>query len=482
MTGSPESEIKVKSGAGSPSVTKRGSSRRAVGLVRVSRVGGREGESFVSPAEQAQRIADACARDGLKLVDTFEESDVSGGASLAQRPGLSEALQLIEDGGAEVLVVAHFDRLVRSLARQAEILERVEKAGGQILVVDVGEVSVDTASRWLSSTMLGMVAEYHRRVTKERTQDAKRRAIARGVPTFANVPPGYRLKREEDERGRPHTVGIEVDAKEARAVRRAFEMRADGATVMDVRAYLRAQGIERSFHGVQALLSSRMYLGELRFGDLVNDDPEKGAPPAIVDPVTWQAVQKMRSVRGRRPKSDRLLARLGVLRCGTCGARMVVGSSREGYSFYRCNPTSDCPRRVTVSADVAERTVVAEVKTLLRGVAGTASVAEGIAEAGREYERWEDELDAAVRAFSGLDDVAAARERLLELRGTRDRARLRLDELQVAAGPALRITATDDWDSLTLDARRALIRAVIERADVVPGRGEGRITVKPRVE
>jgi DNA invertase Pin-like site-specific DNA recombinase len=97
---------------------------------------------------------------------------------------------------AEVVVVAYFDRLVRSVTVQAEVVERIERAGGAILAVDVGEVRADTASRWLSSTMLGPVAEYHRRSTSERTADAKRRAVMRGVPRFPNVPPGYRRRKD----------------------------------------------------------------------------------------------------------------------------------------------------------------------------------------------------------------------------------------------------------------------------------------------
>lgn len=75
-------------------------------------------------------------------------------------------------------------------------------------------------------------------------------------------------------------------------------------------------------------------LGELRFGDLVTPNSH----PAIVPPDIWRAVQRMRSPRGRRAKSERLLARLGVLRCGSCGARMVIGSTDQNgkhYYFYR---------------------------------------------------------------------------------------------------------------------------------------------------
>jgi DNA invertase Pin-like site-specific DNA recombinase len=467
VTASPESLVKVKSGAKSPSATKRASSRRAVGVVRVSRVGGREGEAFVSPSEQAQRISDACKRDGLKLVDTFEELDVSGGAPLAQRPGLSRALELVESKDAEVVVVAYFDRLVRSVARQAEILERVENAGGSILAVDVGEVSSATASMWLSASMLGAVAEYHRRVTAERTQDAKRRAVERGIAPYPNVPPGYRRGTEGQ---------LEPHPKQARVVAKAFRLRAEGATVMEVREHLRRNGIERSFHGTTSLLASRVVLGELRFGDLVNVDSH----PAIVTPAVWQAVQAMRSPRGRRAKSDRLLARLGVLRCGSCGARMVVGTANHGaYALYRCPPIGDCTRRVTVSAELAETVLIDEVQRLLAGMKGTATVAKGAAEAERELERWERDLDGAVRAFAGFDDVDSTRERLLELRTARDEAKTRAQELRSATQPALTVTA-GDWDLLDTDERRALIRAVIESAEVRPGRGRDRITVKPR--
>jgi site-specific DNA recombinase len=460
----------VKSGAGSPSTTAKSTSkRRAVGVVRVSRVGGRDGEQFVSPSEQADRIRTACVRDDLELIETIEELDVSGGAALVKRPGLSRAVELVEAGEADVVVVAFFDRLVRSLAVQAEVVGRVEAGGGQILAVDVGQVTHDSAGQWLSGTMLGAVSEYARRVTSERTADSKRRAIARGVPTFANIPPGYRQRADRT---------VEPDPKQAKVIRAAFEARRDGATVMEVRELLRRRGIVRSFHGTTSILASRFYLGELHFGKLANTESHA----AIVDVDTWTAVQRMKSTRGRRAKSERLLARLGVLRCGTCGARMVVGSTRQQgkpYAFYRCNPTSDCPARVTISADLAEAAVVEAVQEYLRGVEGTATIADGLDDALRAWDKAEHDLEAAVEAFSGLDDVAVAREKLTALREARDQARDRLAELEAAAGPAMTVTA-DDWDALTLKEQRNLIAAVIEEATVAPGRASDRISVVPR--
>jgi site-specific DNA recombinase len=401
----------------------------------------------------------------LRLVEILEELDVSGGAALDRRPGLSQAVDFVERGKAEVVVVvAYFDRLFRSLSVQREVTERVEEAGGAILAVDVGEVRADTASQWMTSTMLGAVAEYHRRATAERTADAKRRAVDRSVAPFPNLPPYLRRGRDR---------AIAVDTKKARVVREAAQMRADGATIADVRAFLGKRGIKRSYHGTQALLGSRMLLGELHFGEHHNES----AFLPIIDVETWQRVQRVKVPRGRRAKSKRLLARVGVLRCGTCGARMVVGTSQSKYAFYRCPPIGDCPRRVAIGAEIAERVVVDEVKRLLRGIEGSASVESGVNEAGDELARRQNALDAAIRTFDGLGDEQATRERLQELREGRDRARERHDELLAASAPAVTVTA-GDWNDLTLDEQRALIRAVVGRAVVRPGRGADRLSVE----
>jgi len=403
----------------------------------------------------------------MTLIDTIEELDVSGGAPLARRPGLRRAVELVEAGEADVVVVAYLDRLVRSLSVQAEVVSRVEQAGGGILAVDVGALTNGSAGQWLSGTMLGAVAEYARRVTAERTQDAKRRAVARGVPPYPNVPPGYR--RREDGSLEPHP-------DEAAVVADAFRLRAEGATVMAVREHLRANGVLRSFHGVTSLLASRVYLGELNFGKLTNPDSH----PAIVDAACWTTVQRMKSPRGRRAKSDRLLARLGVLRCASCGARMVVGSANHGkYALYRCPPNADCTHRVTISAKLAEAVVTEEVQKLIAGMQGTATFTDGVADAERNLSAAEQKLDAAIEAFSGLEDVGAARARLTALREARDQARNRLAELEAAAAPAVTVSSSD-WGLLTMDERRALIRAVVAEAVVAPGRGADRITVAPR--
>ncbi len=397
----------------------------------------------------------------------IEEIDVSGGTALDRRQAL-EAVRAVERGEADVIVAAYFDRLFRSLRVQDEFVSRVEHAGGQVLAVDVGQVTNGSAGQWLSATMLGAVSEYQRRTAAERSREAQARAVERGVLPWPNVPAEY-VKGPD---------GILVpDRKKARVVARAVELRADGATFAEVREHLRRHGINLSYHGTTHLLQSRVLLGEIHFGDLVN----LHAHEPIVERETWTRAKRTKVSRGRRAKSERLLARLGVLRCASCRGRMVVGTQTQNgrsYPFYRCGHVrEDCPQRVTISAELVERMVSDRVREAIADIEGRASAETHIHDAEEALARAQADLDAAIRAFAGLEDESAARDRLAALRQARDDQQERLDGLG-GSRAAITIGAASDWDRLALDEQRALIRATVEEAIVVPGRGGERITVK----
>jgi site-specific DNA recombinase len=443
--------------------------RRAIGIIRVSRVKGRKGADFQSPDEQRERIESECQRNGLPLLRTTDEMDVSGATPLKRRTGLREAVEAVEAGEAEVIVAGYFDRFFRDLQVQREVVQRVRQAGGYVLAVGFGEVKEDTASEWLSSTMHGMMSEYLRRQAKERIAEAQRRAVARGVLPYPNTTPGYLTVR--DDRGKnpvlkPHPVQAPIVAE-------AFRMRDTGSTIKQVRAYLRGHGIERTYHGVQSLLRSRVVLGEIHFGELVN----LHAHPPIVDVETWQRVQRRLVTRGRKAKSDHLLARVRVLRCGTCGGLLNVANSSSRYPVYRCSPLSDCENRAAISTHIADRVITEAVRARLADVTGRASAASNAQDAELRLEQSQEAFDAAIRAFDGFDEPSA-RDRLLQLREVRDEAQARVDKLG-GAPVTITVNAATDWDLLTLDERRGLIRATVERATVARGgRGADRITLK----
>lgn len=445
--------------------------RRAIGIVRVSFVGGRDGDSFVSPAEQRERIEAACERDGLRLLRVVEELDVSGGKSLADRPGLGPAVAAIEAGEADVIVAAYFDRLFRSLATQAEVVGRVEAAGGQVLAVDVGAVSSATAGQWLSGTMLGAVSEYTRRTIRERTASSTVDAIARGVAPWPRITTGYR-------RG-PDKVYV-PDPVLAPVVAEGFAMRARGATVEAVTTHLQAHGATITETGVRALLASRVVLGEIHFGAFA---PNLHAHKPIVERGVWEAAQRMVVSKGRKSQSDRLLARLGIVVCASCGARMSVGHSYTGgrrYPFYRCaGQYRPCPCRATIAAVRLEEIVVEAVRERLADAHGRAAADSARQQLEHAAVNSQATLDRAIRAFAALAGEPVAAETLETLRAQRDTDREALDTLGPGAD-AVELTI-DDWNALTLDEQRALVRIAIERVSIEPSRSpRKRITVSFR--
>jgi site-specific DNA recombinase len=442
--------------------------RRAIGIIRVSRVKRRQGEDFQSPDEQRERIEAECERRGLRLLRTADEMDVSGGTPLADRAGLREAVEAIEAKQADCIVGGYFDRIFRDLEVQREVVKRVERAGGYVLAVGFGKVTEQTAPEWLNGTMQGAFSEYQRRQTKERIPEAHRRAVERGVVPYPNTPPGY--ERVTDERGKnPRLIPYPVEAP---VVAQAFQLRAAGKSIKEVRAFLKENGIDRSYHGVQSLLRSRVVLGEVHFGDLVNPN----AHEPIVDAATWRNVQKMVVSRGRQAKSERLLARLGVLRCGSCGALMQVGNTGGPYPIYRCSPISDCSQRMAITAIIAEQVLTDRVRAALADVQGRASVETHVQDAENRLQRTQEALSSAIKAFDGWTEPEAT-AKLAELRTERDEAEAHLRQLGNTT-PAVTIDGAADWEKLAVDERRALIRATVERAVINQGRGPGRVAVE----
>jgi hypothetical protein len=150
---------------------------------------------------------------------------------------------------------------------------------------------------------------------------------------------------------------------------------------------------------------------------------------------------------------------------------------QNDYPIYRCRSTSDCDHRMTISAEIAEQVVSDHVRAALANVHGRASAETNVRSAEQDLADAQDALDAAVRAFDGLGDETSVRDKLAELRQARDEARERLDQLG-GTGLEIRVNADTDWERLTLDEQRALIRATVARATVGLGRGAERIEIQ----
>ena len=435
---------------------------RAVGIIRVSKVAGREGDSFASPSVQRGRIEAICETNGWELVDVLEELDVSGGKSLAKRPGLSIALQLIEARKAEIVVAAYFDRLFRSLSTQGEVVDRVERAGGQVYAVDMGGVSNATAGQWLTGTLIGAISEYYRRQTGEKLREAAVRAATRGVYA-GKIPLGY-VKGDD---GR-----LEVDPELGPVVTDLFARRTEGASLRELCEILREHGVERWPGPVSKMLRSRIYLGEVTYGETVTT----GAHPALVSSEVWRRAQLQHGTAGRKPSDVRLLNRTGVLRCSGCGRTLVLASSNGmgAAPRYRClssGSRSFCPSPVTINAAVAEDAVAEATRARVAGIKGRGNAgADGKARQAA-LRAAQEALDGTLATFqaAGLTAEPGAVERLSEMRRLRDEAQAEVDRYSDTADVV--ITADADWHLLTLDEQQTIVRAVISSATVLPNTG-----------
>jgi site-specific DNA recombinase len=439
-------------------------SKRAVGVIRVSEVKGREGDSFRSPENQRERMAKLCESSGWRLGEVYEELDIGGARAIEDRPGLLKAAEAVEAKRAAVVVVGYFDRLVRDPHVRDLFVDRIETAGGEVWTADMGKTSNGTAAERFVGGVLAQAARFVRDSAAEKARAAQIEAVEAGVWMSPGVPPGLVLAADRR---------LTPDPKLAPVVRRAFELRAGGARIEEVRTYLAGHGVKRTRAGITALLRNRTYLGELHFGELRNLE----AHPAIVDAATFERVQRVSVPKGRQAKSDHLLARLGVLRCETCGGRMSVTTSNYRYRAYRCG-NDECKRRATVAAPLAEEFVVEHVKRALRGIEETAHADHDVQTAAAEADHAEARYAAAVRVLDPLDPGEV--DRLREFKAERDRARDRLEEARAQSNAATLAVSVEDWDDLTRDEQRDLIRAVIERVSVKPGRRPDRLAVEWR--
>jgi hypothetical protein len=244
-----------------------------------------------------------------------------------------------------------------------------------------------------------------------------------------------------------------------------------GASLVEIQALLAKNGIERSISGVESMLRSRMYLGEIQFGDLHNLNAHE---PIIKDRALFERVQRRTVARGRQAKSQRLLARLGVLRCGTCASRMVINSYTGGY---RCGDTSAnrCQRRAAVKADRVEEMVLDAVRTFSATADehGRASRKQQIREADKAIARADANLDNTIRQLGelGLLGRPASQETLGKLTKALDDAhsvRARLGD-----GGERDVIGPEDIDKLhepkeRLAAWRRLITDTVESVTVAP--------------
>jgi DNA invertase Pin-like site-specific DNA recombinase len=150
---------------------------RAIGYARVSTDG--QAESGAGLDAQVSAMRAESVRRGWELVRVAIDAGVSG-KSLNGRHQLTEALDALDAGEAEVLLAAKLDRVSRSVLDFAALMARADRRGWCIVVLDVN-VDTTSATGELMATVVAAFAQYERRLIGQRTRDALAAKRASGV-------------------------------------------------------------------------------------------------------------------------------------------------------------------------------------------------------------------------------------------------------------------------------------------------------------
>ena len=308
---------------------------RVVGYVRVSRVMGRGGESFLSPGLQREQIAAVAEREGLEVVEVIEELDASGGDS--KRPGWNRALAMVEGGEVAGVCVWNLSRASRSLLDFLDAVGRIEAAGGRLYSA-TEQFGDDPAGR-LTRNVLLSIAEMERERAAAGFLASVGSAIEAGRYVAGTIPLGY--LRGEDKRLVP-------DPDTAPVVLGAFGLRAKGTSWAKLARWLGEQGHPRTESGAKSVIHNPAYLGTARYGALVKED----AHEAIVPRHLWLRCQApgRKSARSGRLTERYLLQ--GLALCAACGRAMYLsgGQRTKDYAHYVCrNPA--CTERAYARAN-----------------------------------------------------------------------------------------------------------------------------------
>jgi site-specific DNA recombinase len=173
--------------------------------IRVSRVGGRAGEGYISPDVQREAI-EGYARDlGGAIVAWHDDQDYSGGN--VERPGFQQVLERLRDGETDGIIVMKIDRFARSVADGAAVVRGIISRK-QVFASCHERIDSRTPEGKYMLTSFLANAELFLDQAKASWWTAKARAVARGAH-IGPTPIGYqRIPKGEERSGclLPHPV------------------------------------------------------------------------------------------------------------------------------------------------------------------------------------------------------------------------------------------------------------------------------------
>lgn len=330
--------------------------------------------SLHAQREACEAFIKSQKHEGWKVVrGHFDDGGHSGG-TLA-RPALQKLLAAIDRGEIDVVVVYKVDRLTRSLADFAKIVECFDDRG--ISFVSVTQQFNTTSSMGrLTLNVLLSFAQFEREVTAERIRDKIAASKKKGMWMGGLPPLGYDVK---DKR-------LVVNAVEAETVGLLYRLYIEHRTVRELHREVnrlciltkRRTGKDGSLNGgkpfsrgnLYQLLTNPLYAGRIQH----KGETYPGQHSAIIDDELCRAVQEqlsVNSVRRRMGNNTKSHSPLTGLLFDETGDRLCPTHASKGgkrYRYYiskRLMHDADCNEGWRLPAQIVEECVTRIIVNLL---------------------------------------------------------------------------------------------------------------------
>ena len=354
------------------------------------------------------------AGEGWRLVKTAYDDGGFSGATM-DRPALKALLAHVKEKRIDVVVVYKVDRLTRSLADFAKIVEIFDAHGASFVSV-TQQFNTTTSMGRLTLNVLLSFAQFEREVTGERIRDKIAASKQRGM-WMGGVPPlGYDLR---DRR-------LVVNKAEAETVRLIFRLYLELKTVRRVREELdRGSSISKQWvsrgsvrHGgvpfgrgaLYHLLANPIYLGEIRHKSVTYP----GQHEAIIERATWLRVQEMLSKKAANLRGRTVRRSPGLLTgklFDESGEPLYSCWAKKGQLRYRYFVSKRLVRGTAQPADrgwrlPAERTehaVIVGVQQILSDRGALASTLKAFGFAAAELKQAVEAIDSKVESSQQVE-------------------------------------------------------------------------------
>ena len=242
----------------------------------------------------------------------YDDGGFSGGNT--DRPALQRLLQDVGAGKIDVIVVYKVDRLTRSLADFAKLVELFDDHKVSFVSV-TQQFNTTTSMGRLTLNVLLSFAQFEREVTSERIRDKIAASKRKSLWVGGMAPLGY------DTKDRKITVN-EAEAERVRTIFRSYlKLGSLGLLMTDLgkqgivtkartlKSGTAVGGIPFTRGGLAHLLRNRFYLGEVLFkGEVLTGEQGAIVERDLFDAVQAKLTEQVNNHKATREKSTALLA------------------------------------------------------------------------------------------------------------------------------------------------------------------------------